>query len=118
MTSMLSRLCGPIGFALLAMIVSPAIGQEAQQPTHFPIKAPEQLRWSFAGPFGRFDPAQLQRGFQVYKDVCSNCHAMKLVAFRNLAQAGGPGFTAEQVKTLAATYQVNDGPNDAGDMFD
>jgi ubiquinol-cytochrome c reductase cytochrome c1 subunit len=120
MTSMLSRLAGPIALALLAMIVSPAIGQEAQQPTHFPIKAPEQLRWSFAGPFGRFDPAQLQRGFLIYREVCSNCHSMKLVAFRNLAQPGGLELTAEQVKAIAASYpvKVNDGPNDAGEMFE
>ena len=68
--------------------------------------------------FGRFDTAQLQRGFQVYKEVCSACHSMKLVAFRNLAQEGGPDFSAGQVKALAATYQVKDGPNDAGDMFE
>ena len=79
---------------------------------------PERVKWSFAGTFGRFDTAQLQRGFQVYKEVCSACHSMKLVAFRNLAQDGGPDFSAGQVKALAATYQVKDGPNDAGEMFE
>ena len=74
--------------------------------------------WTFDGPFGKFDPAQLQRGYQVYKEVCANCHSMKLVKFRNLAEPGGPGFTEEQVKVLAAEYQVTDGPNEDGDMFE
>ena len=65
-----------------------------------PAPQPPREKWSFAGMFGRFDQAQLQRGFQVYKEVCANCHAMKLVAFRNLSEEGGPGFSAAQVKAL------------------
>ena len=80
-----------------------------------PLKS---VRWSFAGPFGQFDKAQLQRGFKVYKEVCSACHAMHLVAIRSLGDDGGPGFTEEQVKVIAAEYTVQDGPNDDGDMFD
>jgi ubiquinol-cytochrome c reductase cytochrome c1 subunit len=76
------------------------------------------IGFSFEGPFGKFDRAQLQRGYKVYKEVCSNCHAMKFVSFRNLADKGGPNFTEEQVKALAATFKVTDGPNDAGDMFE
>jgi ubiquinol-cytochrome c reductase cytochrome c1 subunit len=87
------------------------------QSPHEQPKPPPQA-WSFAGPFGRYDQAQLQRGFQVYREVCSNCHSLKLVAFRNLADAGGPGFSEGQVKALAATYTIKDGPNDAGEMFD
>jgi ubiquinol-cytochrome c reductase cytochrome c1 subunit len=75
-------------------------------------------RWSFAGPFGRFDTAQLQRGYQVYKEVCANCHSMKYLAFRNLSDKGGPAFTEDQVKALAASFQITDGPNDSGDMFE
>lgn len=74
--------------------------------------------WSFAGPFGTFDRAQLQRGYRIYKDVCSACHAMKLVSFRNLAQPGGPGFSEAQAKTVAADYKITDGPNDKGEMFE
>ena len=81
------------------------------------IKPPAQS-WSFSGPFGKFDQAQLQRGFKVYHDVCSNCHSLKLVAFRNLSDPGGPGFSEGQVKALAATYKIKDGPNEAGDMFE
>ncbi|SFK69260.1 cytochrome c1 [Methylorubrum salsuginis] len=69
---------------------------------------PPREKWSFAGMFGRFDQAQLQRGFQVYKEVCANCHSMKLVAFRNLSEEGGPGFSAAQVKALAETYSVKE----------
>lgn len=79
---------------------------------------PDRQSWSFAGPFGTFDRGQLQRGFQVYKEVCAGCHGLTLVSFRNLAQKGGPGYTSEQAKTLAAEYKIKDGPNDAGDMFE
>ena len=75
---------------------------------------PPSLTWSFGGIFGHYETAQLQRGYQVYKEVCSNCHSMKLVAFRNL---GGLGYSEGQVKALAATYQVQDGPNDKGEMY-
>jgi cytochrome c1 len=73
--------------------------------------------WSFSGPFGKFDKAQLQRGFQVYKEVCSSCHSLKYVAFRNLGDEGALGYNADQIKALAAEYEVEDGPNDEGDMF-
>jgi ubiquinol-cytochrome c reductase cytochrome c1 subunit len=118
MRLLLSRLAGAFAAGVATLLVSSALAQPVQAPTQFPIKEPEPQRWSFAGPFGSFDTAQLQRGYQVYKEVCSNCHSMKLVAFRNLAQAGGPDFTADQVKALAATFKVTDGPNDAGDMFE
>ena len=75
---------------------------------------PEMLDWSFTGIFGRYDLAQLQRGYKVYKEVCSNCHSMKLVAFRNLEDIG---YSAAQVKALAATFQIDDGPNDKGEMY-
>ncbi|MBI2718811.1 MAG: cytochrome c1 [Rhizobiales bacterium] len=76
------------------------------------------VSYSFEGPFGTFDKGQLQRGYKVYKEVCAACHAMKFVAFRNLADPGGPGFTEKQVKALAATFKVLDGPDGNGDMFE
>lgn len=79
---------------------------------------PPRVSWSWSGPFGTFDRAQLQRGFKVYKEVCSACHGLKLVAFRNLSDKGGPEFSAAQIKALSATYQVKDGPNDKGEMFE
>jgi ubiquinol-cytochrome c reductase cytochrome c1 subunit len=79
-------------------------------------KIAKDVPFSFEGTFGTFDRAQLQRGFKVYKEVCSNCHSMKLVSFRNLSE--GEIFTEDQVKALAATYTVKDGPNAEGEMFD
>lgn len=84
----------------------------AQEPD-----APPRQHWSFAGPFGIYDRAQLQRGFKVYREVCANCHSLKLLAFRNLADLGGPGFTEAQAAAIAASFQVTDGPNDQGQMF-
>lgn len=74
-----------------------------------PVQAAEQLNppryvWSFAGIFGTFDRAQLQRGFQVYKEVCAACHGLNLVSFRNLSQPGGPEFTAAQAAAIAADW--------------
>jgi ubiquinol-cytochrome c reductase cytochrome c1 subunit len=80
------------------------------------IEIPRQS-WSFNGITGMYDEAQLQRGFQVYKEVCAACHGMKRIAFRNLYERGGPEFPEEAVKALAATYEVTDGPNDDGKMF-
>jgi cytochrome c1 len=76
------------------------------------------ISYSFEGPFGTFDKAQLQRGYKVYKEVCAACHAMQYMHFRNLADAGGPGFSEAQVKALAATFTVQDGPDDQGEMFE
>jgi ubiquinol-cytochrome c reductase cytochrome b/c1 subunit len=79
---------------------------------------PPSLSWSFAGPFGKFDRGALQRGYKVYKEVCSTCHSMSLIHFRNLADVGGPGFSAAQALAVASEIKVQDGPNDAGDMFE
>lgn len=81
------------------------------------IPVPSQS-WSFTGPFGTFDRAQLQRGFQVYREVCASCHSLDLIAFRNLAERGGPQFDEEAVKALAAEFDVIDGPDADGEMFD
>jgi ubiquinol-cytochrome c reductase cytochrome b/c1 subunit len=79
---------------------------------------PPRQKWSFAGPFGKFDRAQLQRGFKVYKEVCQVCHGLTLVSFRNLAEPGGPEFSRAQAEAVAAEYKIQDGPNDQGDMFE
>jgi ubiquinol-cytochrome c reductase cytochrome c1 subunit len=71
--------------------------------------------WSWDGLFGTFDQAALQRGFQVYKDVCSACHSMSLLAYRNLE---GIGLNEDQTKDVAASVQITDGPNDEGEMFE
>jgi len=77
----------------------------------------ESQSWTFTGPFGKFDNAQLQRGYWVYRDVCANCHSMRLLSYRNLGEPGGPEFSKEAVDALAAQAQITDGPNDQGEMF-
>ena len=73
--------------------------------------------WSFKGLFGKFDRGALQRGYQVYSEVCSSCHSMKYVSYRNLAEKGGPEFSEAQAKAIAASFEVTDGPNADGEMF-
>ncbi len=114
----MKRALALVAAAVVAFSAATVLAQEGgTQPTSFPQKTPPLLSWSFAGPFGKFDRAQLQRGYQVYKEVCSNCHSMKYVAFRNLEAEDGPGFSVDEVKALAASFQITDGPNDSGDMF-
>ncbi|MFN3507947.1 MAG: cytochrome c1 [Allorhizobium sp.] len=86
----------------------------AAQTGHYPILKPEQMDWSFAGPFGKYDKGQLQRGLKVYTEVCAACHSMELVAFRTLEDLG---YSEAQVKAFAANYEVTDGPNADGEMF-
>jgi ubiquinol-cytochrome c reductase cytochrome c1 subunit len=93
----------------LLVLAGAAFAAEGQKPAR-------DVSFSFEGPFGTFDKGQLQRGYKVYKEVCSNCHSMRLVSFRNLAEGGI--FTDEQVKALAATYTMKDGPDVNGDMFE
>lgn len=108
----LSRSLG-IAALLASGLVSTAPALAAGGAEH-----PPRQVWSFSGPFGTYDKAQLQRGFKVYRENCASCHGLPLLSFRNLTEVGGPGFTEGQVKTLAAEYKVKDGPNEAGDMFE
>ncbi len=115
--------------ALLALgVAGSAVAQDAAKPAEATSAAPAKelpdepempvrQSWTFAGPFGKFDEAQLQRGFMVYKTVCANCHSMKYLSFSELASPGGPGFTEGQVKALAATYQVGDINTETGDAI-
>ncbi|KAA3511856.1 cytochrome c1 [Agrobacterium vitis] len=95
---------------------SAALAQEhAEGETpHYPIHKPAPVEWSFSGPFGKYDKGQLQRGLKIYKEVCSACHSMNLVSFRTLE---GLGYSEAQVKTFAAEYEVQDGPNASGEMY-
>ncbi len=94
----------------IAMVASPSMAQT----TH---AAPEIQKqpWSFAGIFGTYDEAQLQRGFQVFREVCASCHSARLLAFRNLSEHGGPGYTEAQVKALAAEYKIADASVEGGE---
>jgi len=94
---------------------NPVVAAGGQAPQHV-----NRLDWPFAGIGGQYDRAQLQRGFQVFQQVCTACHGLKYVRFRNLAEPGGPQFPVEAVKALAASwpYQITDGPNDEGKMYE
>ena len=76
---------------------------------------PPDTKFSFDGLFGTFDRASAQRGFQVYKEVCSNCHSMRQLFYRNLRELG---LSDAEVRAIAATVQIQDGPNDEGQMFE
>ena len=78
---------------------------------------PIKVNWSFKELTGKFDRASLQRGFQVYKEVCSSCHSMQYLSYRNLGEPGGPEFTLEEVKAIAASVEIEDGPDSQGEMF-
>ena len=98
-----------LGFAAVTLVLSSGLAlaqADAEQPN------PPRQSWSFSGMFGIYDKAQLQRGFQVYKEVCSTCHALS-IPFRTLTDPDGPGFSEDQIRTLAATYQItNAEPNE------
>lgn len=102
----LSILVGAVAGALAAAGTAHAAGDAV---------APPDIKWSFDGPFGTYDKAALQRGFKIYKEVCSACHAMKRLSYRNLSALG---YSEDQIKTIAAEYMITAGPNEEGEMFE
>lgn len=103
-----------LGAGLLVAGIGAANAAEGGGTPHYPLEHPKHVDWSFAGPFGTWDKAQLQRGFKVYREVCSACHSLDLVSFRTLEDLG---FSEEQVKAIASEYEITDGPNEDGEMF-
>ena len=105
----------PLALAALLATSASAFAEDLSQPL-----PPQSLSWSFDGPFGKYDRAQLQRGFQVYKEVCSACHSLNHVAFHDLSyDNGGTGmFDDAQMKAIAASYKVPADPNDKGETTD
>ena len=102
-------------FKLFSLIIFLSIGS-------FHLKAAEKAEylktdWNFKGLFGKFDRGALQRGYQVYTEVCASCHSMKYLSYRNLSDEGGPEFSETQAKAIAASFEVTDGPNADGEMF-
>lgn len=104
----------PLALAAIVGVSSAIAAEEPAATPHYPIHHPKEQSWSFAGPFGTYDKAQLQRGLKVFTEVCAACHSMDLVAFRTLEDLG---YSEEQVKSFAANYDVEDGPNSDGEMF-
>jgi cytochrome c1 len=113
---MTKRFSQALAGIIAALVVVPGAAL-AEETGHSEIA---RQPWSFSGFTGQFDKAQLQRGFQVYQQICSNCHSLKRLAFRNLVQPGGPEFPEASVKALAAEWpnKITDGPNDEGKMFE
>ena len=97
---------------LIVLIISSQLNSNAAEKVEY-----LKTDWSFKGPFGKFDRSALQRGYQVYTEVCSSCHSMKYLSYRNLVQSGGPEFSEAQAKAIAASFEVKDGPNADGEMF-
>lgn len=81
----------------------------------YPIDKPKNMEWSFAGPFAHWELGQLQRGLKVYTEVCAACHALDLVYYRDLSALG---YSDSQVSAYAAEYEITDGPNEDGEMFE
>lgn len=109
-------------FVPLAAAAAILVSSHAQAATGDP-KPPKDVHWSFEGPFGHYDRAEVQRGFQVYKEVCSACHSLNQVSFHDLVTppddpTSGIGFTEAQAKAIAASYKVPAGPNDKGETTD
>lgn len=96
--------------ALIAAALAVPGAAQAAEEAHV-----EDIAFSFEGPFGTYDRFQLQRGFQVYQEVCSACHGLKYLPFRSLGDATGPAFPEEQVKAIAAMYEVPDPEGEPGD---
>jgi cytochrome c1 len=119
------KMTRPTGAVLAAaglacsLVGSASLAQETPKPAVHSHAEPEiaAQNWSFNGPFGTFDRAQLQRGYKVYREVCATCHSMRLLSYRNLGEPSGPGFSAAAVEVLAGQAEVTDGPNDKGEMF-
>lgn len=108
-----ARRSGLFAIALFGL-AGPFSAANAAESAHVEIKRQD---WTFSGITGYFDQQQLRRGYKVYKNVCANCHSMKLLSYRNLAQPGGPEFPVQVAEQIASEAQVTDGPNDAGEMF-
>ena len=92
-----------------------AAGTEKAKDPSMEVPEPPKQKWAHQGIFGKYDMASVQRGFQVYKEVCAACHSMKFMSYRDLS---GLGYTPDQVKAVAAEATITDGPNDDGEMFE
>ena len=108
-------------FAALAgvlLLAGPALAESSQKP-------PMDVHWTFEGPFGHYDQEQLQRGYKVYHEVCSSCHSMSMIAFRNLGDKGGPFWDPKYpnpndspvIKAIAKDFQIADIDSDSGDAI-
>jgi ubiquinol-cytochrome c reductase cytochrome c1 subunit len=106
-----------MGFAAgLLLSIAPAVAAEQAAAGHEARYEIPRQTWTWGGMFGYFDQQQLRRGFKVYKEVCMNCHNIGLVSYRNLGEPGGPNFSPEEVKAIAAEVQVFEGFDEQGNV--
>ena len=111
----MKRLTGLLNFlAIVSMtcIMTVALSDSANSAGKY--KHPEPQEWGFNGLFGKFDKSSIRRGLQVYLEVCSSCHGLNQVAYRNLKDIG---LTIEEIKEISAQFEVMDGPDNEGEMF-
>ncbi|RCL01183.1 MAG: ubiquinol-cytochrome c reductase cytochrome c1 subunit [Candidatus Tokpelaia sp. JSC085] len=87
---------------------------KAEVSIHYPLVRPQQQKWSFSGPFGVYDRAQLQRGLKVYTEICATCHSLKFVAFHNLRALN---YDEQEIKSFSNQFAIKDGPNEEGNIF-
>ena len=114
MKTVFTKLSATLSAVVVASGLALAGSVVASQAASGPELKPKEQDWSFSGPFGRYDKGQLQRGLKVYTEVCAACHSLNLVSYRNLSALG---YTDQQIKNYAAEFEVTDGPNDDGEMF-
>lgn len=117
MKNMLAKISSLTAAAVMSLAIGlgGALAAGDDETPHYPINKPNLQSWSFAGPFGHYDKGELQRGFKVYREVCAACHSMNRVAFRSLADLG---YSDGQIKAIASEYDIIDGPDADGEMFE
>ena len=115
MKTVLTKFTSKVSALIVASGIAFAGAAATADAASYPKKKPMEQDWTFSGPFGYYDKAQLQRGLKVYAEVCAACHALGLISYRNLADLG---YSEQQIKNFAAESEVTDGPNDDGEMFD
>ena len=110
------RMLGLLNRIILTILISAITTLSYADSQHSHEANTEYLKtdWSFQGIFGTFDRASLQRGYQVYQEVCAGCHSVQHLSYRNLSEEGGPEFSIEEAKAIAAQFEVEDGPNSDG----
>ena len=111
MLGLLNKLINKFIFIIFLTLIPFAVLSEEKNESFI------KTNWSFDGLFGTFDRASLQRGYQVYKEVCAGCHSMQHLSYRNLSEKGGPEFSIEEAKAIASQDELEDGPNSDGEMF-
>ena len=111
MTKLISKLTA----IATGLVIAAGLSLGSALAAEYPLEKPKNAEWSFSGPLGHWDQGQLQRGLKVYTEVCAACHGLKLVSYRNLADLG---YTDAQIKNYASQFEVTDGPNDDGEMFE